>query len=122
MKKETSQKWFLRIPFILLICVLLIWLVSNYNRKSTIINNRNEQNKETIDKIDHQRQLYDSLSHIIELQRKELESHKHLLDSFKNLSNRFHHEINNLRIESKNIGEAAQLLKENLKKEKSQYE
>ncbi len=121
-KTEKKQKWLLRIPLFLLFCVLIIWLISNYNRKSDSINDRNEHNQETINKIDHQQQLYDSLSAIIELQRKELQDHEHLLDSFRTISKQFHNEIYNLRIESKNIGEAAKLLKENIKKEKQHYE
>lgn len=103
---------------IALFLALIFWFYVAYHAKIGMINELKLQNEELIIKIEANQRMIDSTNVIIRNQEEIILQRELSYDSLKQLKNEIQSEIKKGMIESKNLSEAAERLKENLRLEK----
>lgn len=113
-----KRKILFYVLLIALFLVLVYWFYVAYNIEIEIINNLKIQNDELIIKIEENQKAIDSTNLVIKRQEDIIFQREMSYDSLKNLKLEIQSEIKKGMIESKDLSEAAERLKENIRLEK----
>lgn len=113
-----KRKILFYVLLIALFLVLVYWFYVAYNTEIEIINNLKTQNDELIIKIEENQKAIDSTNLVIKRQEDIISQREMSYDSLKRLKLEIQSEIKKGMIESKDLSEASERLKENIRLEK----